>query len=120
MPGKNHSPGSHALITGGAGFIGSHLAETVLEQGYTVTVLDNLSTGRYENLAHLDGHPRLHVVIGTILNEPLVDKLTERCDVVFHLAAAVGVELAGEEIHAFVPVVGFVGVGQVWKSARKT
>jgi len=81
------------LITGGAGFIGSHLAERLLRDGHEVTILDNLSTGRYENVAHLDGHPQFHVVIGTILNERLVDKLVERCDVVFHLAAAVGVEL---------------------------
>ncbi len=82
-----------AFITGGAGFIGSHLAQALLERGDEVTVLDNLSTGRYENLAHLDGHPRLQVVIGTILNDTLVDKLMERCDICFHLAAAVGVEL---------------------------
>jgi len=82
-----------ALITGGAGFIGSHLAEALLGRGDRVAVLDNLSTGRYENLAHLDGRPHLQVVIGTILNETLVDKLVDRCDVVFHLAAAVGVEL---------------------------
>src|SRR3989338_6025506 len=81
------------LITGGAGFIGSHLAEALIQRGDQVTVLDNLSTGRYENIAHLDGHPSFQVVIGTILNETLVDKLVERCDVVFHLAAAVGVEL---------------------------
>jgi len=83
----------HALITGGAGFIGSHLAEWLLEAGHEVTLLDNLSTGRYENIAHLDGHQRLRVVVGTILNDSLVDKLVERCDAVFHLAAAVGVEL---------------------------
>lgn len=82
-----------ALITGGAGFIGSHLTELLLSRGDSVTVLDDLSTGRYENLAHLDGNPNLHVVIGTILNDTLVDKLVERCDVIFHLAAAVGVEL---------------------------
>ncbi len=81
------------LITGGAGFIGSHLAELLLERGDEVTILDNLSTGRYENVAHLDGEPAFHSVIGTVLNESLVDKLMERCDVVFHLAAAVGVEL---------------------------
>ena len=83
----------HALITGGAGFIGSHLAEALLKRGDQVAVLDNLSTGRYENIAHLDGREGVHVVIGTILNEQLVDKLMERCDVAFHLAAAVGVEL---------------------------
>ena len=82
-----------ALITGGAGFIGSHLAERLLARGDQVTVLDNLSTGRYENIAHLDGRADFQVVIGTILNETLVDKFVERCDVIFHLAAAVGVEL---------------------------
>ncbi len=82
-----------ALITGGAGFIGSHLAEALLAHGHDVTILDNLSTGHYENVAHLDGRPGLQVVVGTILNEFLVDKLVERCDVIFHLAAAVGVEL---------------------------
>ncbi len=83
----------HVLITGGAGFIGSHLAERLVARGDDVTILDNLSTGRYENVAHLDGHPNFHPVIGTILNESLVDKLMERCQAVFHLAAAVGVEL---------------------------
>ena len=82
-----------ALITGGAGFIGSHLAEQLIARNHDVTLLDDLSTGRYENVAHLDGHPRLRLVVGTILNEYLVDKLVERCDAVFHLAAAVGVEL---------------------------
>lgn len=82
-----------ALITGGAGFIGSHLTEQLLAQGDEVTILDNLSTGRYENVAHLDGRPGFQIVIGTILNEVLVDKLAERADVIFHLAAAVGVEL---------------------------
>jgi UDP-glucose 4-epimerase len=83
----------HALITGGAGFIGSHLADQLLASDHRVTLLDNLSTGRCENIAHLDGHPNLRLVVGTILNEYLVDKLVERCDVVYHLAAAVGVEL---------------------------
>lgn len=82
-----------ALITGGAGFIGSHLTELLLGQGHSVTILDNLSTGRYENVAHLDGRPEFQAVVGDILNEKLVDKLVERCDAIFHLAAAVGVEL---------------------------
>lgn len=83
----------HYLITGGAGFIGSHLAERLLNEGHTVTVLDNLSTGKYENVSHLDGNSKFQLVVGSILNEYLVDKLVERCDAIFHLAAAVGVEL---------------------------
>ena len=83
----------HVLVTGGAGFIGSHLTEALLQRGDAVTILDNLSTGRFENVAHLQSHPRFQLVVGTILNESLMDKYVERCDVVFHLAAAVGVEL---------------------------
>ena len=82
-----------ALITGGSGFIGSHLTEALLGRGDEVIILDDLSTGRIEHLAHLDGNPRLKIVIGTILNERLVDKLAEEADVIFHLAAAVGVKL---------------------------
>jgi len=82
-----------ALITGGAGFIGSHLADELIESGNEVIVLDNLSTGRIENILHLEGNKNFTFVEGTILNEYLVDKLVERCDAVFHLAAAVGVEL---------------------------
>ncbi len=81
------------LITGGAGFIGSHLAEDLLAEGNDVTILDNLSTGKLENIASLEGNPNFHIVIGDILNEFLVDKLVERADWVFHLAAAVGVDL---------------------------
>lgn len=81
------------LITGGAGFIGSHLAEELHQAGHDVTILDNLSTGRLKNIAHLEGKPNFHVVIGDILNEFLVDKLVERVDWVFHLAAGVGVDL---------------------------
>ncbi len=82
-----------SLITGGSGFIGSHLAEALLRRGDEVTVLDNLSTGKLENVAPLQGNPNFHIVVGDILNETLVDKLVERTDWVFHLAAAVGVEL---------------------------
>ena len=81
------------LITGGAGFIGSHLSDELIAGGNEVTVLDNLSTGRFENIAHLEGNKSFQFVEGTILNEMLVDKLVERCDVVYHLAAAVGVDL---------------------------
>jgi len=82
-----------ALITGGAGFIGSHLSEELLRRGNEVIVLDNYSTGRCENIAHLDGNPKFQLVVDSILNEFLMDKFVERCDVIFHLAAAVGVEL---------------------------
>ena len=81
------------LVTGGAGFIGSHLAEALLAQGHEVTILDNLSTGRLENIAPLQNHPQFHIVFGDVLNEFLVDKLVERADWIFHLAAAVGVQL---------------------------
>jgi UDP-glucose 4-epimerase len=82
-----------ALITGGAGFIGSHLAESLVEAGHQVIVLDNLSTGRLENIAHLKDNRNFELVIDTVLNENLMDKLVEKSDVIFHLAAAVGVEL---------------------------
>ncbi|MBI3616109.1 MAG: GDP-mannose 4,6-dehydratase [Candidatus Omnitrophica bacterium] len=84
---------SHYLITGGAGFIGSHLSDLLLSQGAQVTVIDDFSTGRLENVAHLDGHANFHLVTGSILNEILMDKLVERVDGVLHLAAAVGVDL---------------------------
>jgi UDP-glucose 4-epimerase len=81
------------LITGGAGFIGSHLTDELILHGNEVTALDNLSTGRFENIAHLQDKKKFQFVEGTILNETLVDKFVERCDVVYHLAAAVGVDL---------------------------
>lgn len=81
------------LVTGGAGFIGSHLCEKLLGLGAQVTALDDFSTGRLQNVAHLDGHPGFHLVTGTILNEGLLDKLVERVEGIFHLAAAVGVQL---------------------------
>jgi UDP-glucose 4-epimerase len=85
------------LITGGAGFIGSHLAEALLEAGHEVFVLDNLSTGCIDNIAHLKGHARFHYTIDTVFNEPLVAELVDRATVVFHLAAAVGVKLIVQE-----------------------
>ncbi len=82
-----------ALITGGAGFIGSHLAEYLLARGDEVFVIDDLSTGRLENVAHLRSHPRFKLAVETILNETVMDRLVSECDVIYHLAAAVGVEL---------------------------
>ena len=84
------------LITGGSGFIGSHLAERLLADGHDVCVLDNLSTGSIENIAHLKGRPGFSYTIDTVTNEPLLAELIDGCDVVFHLAAAVGVKLIVE------------------------
>ena len=85
-----------ALITGGAGFIGSHLAEQLLQRGHEVGVIDNLSTGSIENISHLKIAPRFSYVIDTIDNESLLAEWIDRNDVVFHLAAAVGVKLIVE------------------------
>ncbi len=86
-----------ALITGGAGFIGSHLAEALLSAGHEVDVIDNLSTGSIRNISHLKVNPRFKYVIDTLTNEPLLAELVDRNDVVFHFAAAVGVKLIVEE-----------------------
>ena len=86
-----------ALITGGAGFVGSHLADTLLAGGHQVFVLDDLSTGAIENIEHLQGRPDFHYTIDSVTNEPLLAELVDRADVVFHLAAAVGVKKIVEE-----------------------
>jgi nucleoside-diphosphate-sugar epimerase len=80
-----------ALITGGAGFIGSHLAERLLGDGHPVTVIDNLATGSLDNVRHLREQPGFELVTESVLNERLMEHLIRRCDVVYHLAAAVGV-----------------------------
>ena len=85
-----------ALITGGAGFIGSHLAEALLAAGHQVSVIDNLSTGSIQNIEPLKTHAAFKYVVGDITNEPLLAELVDDCDVVFHLAAAVGVKLIVE------------------------
>ncbi len=87
-----------ALITGGCGFIGSHLAEALLARGDAVTVVDDLSTGRFENIAHLVGRPGFQFAIETILNETVMDRLVSECDIIYHLAAAVGVELIVKDL----------------------
>jgi len=86
-----------ALVTGGAGFIGSHLSDALLEQGHEVLILDNLSTGSIDNIAHLKGRPRFEYFIDTVNNEGLLAELIDRSDVVFHFAAAVGVKLIVEQ-----------------------
>jgi UDP-glucose 4-epimerase len=85
-----------ALITGGAGFIGSHLAEALLDAGHEVEVVDDLSTGSMENIEHLKNRRGFQYVIDSVTNEDLLAEQTNRCDVVFHLAAAVGVKLIVE------------------------
>lgn len=84
------------LITGGAGFIGSHLADHLLTVGHEVFVIDDLSTGAMDNIRHLKGNPRFHYEIDTIANGPLLNELVDSVDSVFHLAAAVGVKLVVE------------------------
>lgn len=88
MPSIRHR---RVLITGGAGFIGSHLAERLLNLGQEVYVLDDLSTGRFENIIHLEPNKKFHYVVDSVLNKSCVGKLTDLCDHIYHLAAAVGV-----------------------------
>jgi UDP-glucose 4-epimerase len=85
------------LITGGAGFIGCHLAEQLLEAGHTVTLLDNLSTGRYANVSHLEGRKGVTLIIDSVLNESLMEQLIRESDQVYHMASAVGVKLIMEQ-----------------------
>ncbi len=107
-----------ALITGGAGFIGSHLAEHLLALGHEVTIIDNLSTGRMENIARLEGRPGFRFAIETITNEVVMDRLASECDVIVHLAAAVGVELI---IRSPVHVIetNILGTEAVLRAARR-
>src|SRR5262245_19465345 len=84
------------LITGGAGFIGSHLSDAYIERGEEVYILDDLSTGSIKNIQHLRQHPRFHYTIDSVHNAHVVAELVDECDVVFHLAAAVGVKLIVE------------------------
>jgi UDP-glucose 4-epimerase len=84
------------LITGGAGFIGSHLADRLLEAGHEITIIDNLSTGRYSNIAHLEDHERVRLIIDTVLNDKIMEELIRETDRVYHMASAVGVKLIME------------------------
>ena len=92
-----------ALITGGAGFIGSHLSELLLARGWEVFVLDDVSTGQLENIEHLRDRSDFHLVVDSILSPAVVSEVVHKCDVVFHLAAAVGVRLIVEQpVHTMV------------------
>jgi UDP-glucose 4-epimerase len=114
-----------ALITGGAGFVGSHLAEALLERGYDVAVIDNLSTGRFANIQPLterfpgnDGAPRFTFAIDTIDNDMVLDRLASESDVIFHLAAAVGVKLIVENpVHTI--ETNIVGTDRVLRAAMR-
>ena len=88
---------SHCLVTGGAGFIGSHLTEFLLARGHVVSVLDDLSTGREENLAAVAGHPRLQILKGSITDPVLLADAVRGTEIIFHLAAAVGVRLVADD-----------------------
>ena len=85
------------LITGGAGFVGSHLADKLINDGHHVTVIDDLSTGRYSNVEHLEGNENFRLIIDTVLNRKLVEELIRDSDRVFHMASAVGVKLIMEK-----------------------
>lgn len=96
MPMRYSAGKPRILITGGAGFIGSHLCEALLNRGHQVTVIDNLSTGRFENIEPYVNHPNFRFAIDSITNEVVLDRLASECDVIIHLAAAVGVMLIVE------------------------
>src|SRR6266496_4102570 len=92
-----------ALVTGGAGFIGSHLSELLLDEGLEVFALDDLSTGEEANISRLRGREGFHLVVDSVLSQSVVSELVHRCDVVYHLAAAVGVRLIVEQpVHTMV------------------
>ena len=106
-----------ALVTGGAGFIGSHLADLLLQDGHEVWALDDLSTGSIHNVAHLDDHPRFHLVIDSVLHPAIVNELVHKVDRVFHLAAAVGVKTIVEQ-PARTLQVNLDGTGTVLEACR--
>jgi UDP-glucose 4-epimerase len=85
------------LITGGAGFVGSHLADKLIGQGHEITIIDDLSTGRYSNVAHLEENPNFRLIIDTVLDAPIMEELIRESDRVYHMASAVGVRLIMEQ-----------------------
>lgn len=97
LPARRFRPPRRALITGGTGFVGGHLAARLLERGWEVTAIDNLATGALSNVEALAGHPGFRVVVGDILDEEVLDGLVAGSDIVFHLAAVVGVQLVVED-----------------------
>lgn len=112
----------HALITGGAGFIGSHLSDYLLKKGYYVSIIDDLSTGRFENLEHISKNPSFNAnfrfAIEDIRNIHITDRFVSECDIIFHLAAAVGVEkIIQEPINTI--ETNIAGTETLLKSARR-
>lgn len=96
-----------ALVTGGAGFVGSHLCELLLQRGYDVVVIDNLSTGRYANIAALEPDARFRLYVDTVMNATLTEQLVRDADEVYHLASAVGVELiVSRPVHTIESIFG--------------
>jgi UDP-glucose 4-epimerase len=93
----SNSSSQTALITGGAGFIGSHLADRLLKDNIRITIVDDLSTGRMENIAHLKNNPNVRIIVDSVLNETLISELIAQSDRVYHLASAVGVKLIMEQ-----------------------
>lgn len=109
---------THALITGGAGFIGSHLAEYLLARGQQVTIIDDLSSGRFQNIQHLVGRAGFRYAIEDIRNIHVIDRLVSECDILYHLAAAVGVQkIINEPINTIEVNIG--GTEQVLQTARR-
>ena len=107
-----------ALITGGAGFIGSHLAEHLISLGQHVTIIDDLSTGQLKNLAKIDGHPNLQIIIEDIRNRQVIDRLVSECDIIYHLAAVVGVhKIVSEPINTIEINIG--GTEVILQTARR-
>ena len=109
---------TRSLITGGAGFIGSHLAEALLDQGQHVVAIDDLSTGRIENIDHLLPHPNFQFVYENIRTETVMDRLVSECDTLYHLAAAIGVELVIKDpVHTI--ETNLIGTETVLRLARR-
>ncbi len=106
------------LVTGGSGFIGSHLTERLLVEGHSVLVLDDLSTGRFDNIAHLEGRPGFELRVASVTDAEVVERCVVECQAVFHLASAVGVRLVVDEpVKTIETIVG--GTDTVLKSAAR-
>lgn len=108
----------HILITGGAGFIGSHLAEALLARGDSVAALDDLSTGNFQHIAHLTGNPNFSFAIESVHNGQVLDRLASQADAIVHLAAAVGVQLVVEKPTETIET-NILGTHAVLKAARR-